>query len=182
MAIGPTGIWTDATPNSYPKSLKLAEMLWGILDHSKWIIDFGCGDGYYLNYLNTHNVPLVIGFDGYKSVDKDFVFESDLSKPRNFPVRGQVLSLEVGEHIPVQYEQTFIDNLCRHCDSRLVLSWALPGQNGHGHVNCRPNEYVIEQVEQRGFKFHIHQTNFLRSDIEMHVSYFKTTLMVFDKK
>jgi len=26
----------------------------------------------------------------------------------------------------------------RYCERWLVLSWAVPGQPGHGHINCRP--------------------------------------------
>ena len=62
-----------------------------------------------------------------------------------------VISLEVGEHIPKQYEQIFLDNIARHADKGIVLSWAVPGQGGHGHVNNQPLEYIVQQLDNRGF-------------------------------
>jgi 2-polyprenyl-3-methyl-5-hydroxy-6-metoxy-1,4-benzoquinol methylase len=48
-----------------------------------------------------------------------------------------ILSLEVGEHIPHQLEDVFIGNLVRHAKKGIILSWAVPGQEGHHHVNNR---------------------------------------------
>jgi len=181
--ISPTGVWSpaEAQEQNYPKSEKLAKNITSILHRRVYVIDFGCGDGYYLKYLSDNGFKYVIGVDGIKSTDHKFIMESDLSVSRSFPWRGYVLSLEVGEHIPKQYEQVFIENLCRHCSQRMIISWALPGQRGLGHVNCQPNEYIIGEIEKRGFKFNKNVTDFLRADIEQHVSYFKNTLMVFDK-
>lgn len=181
--IQPTGIWSadEAKPENYPKSEKLAKNIAGIFHHGVYVIDFGCGDGYYLDQLHKEGFKYLIGVDGIKSTNHKCIMEADLSVPHTFPWRGYVISLEVGEHIPAEYEQVFIDNICRHCSQRMVISWALPGQRGLGHVNCRPNEYVIGEIEKRGFQFNKHATDFLRSDIENHVTYFKSTLMVFDK-
>jgi len=177
------GIWSadEAKPENYPKSEKLANNLLFLLHQGVYVIDFGCGDGYYLDHLHHNGFKFVIGIDGIKSTDHKWIMQKDLSVPHTFPWRGYVLSLEVGEHIPVEYEQAFIDNLCRHCSNRMIISWAIPGQRGLGHVNCRPNDYVIGEIEKRGFKFNKNVTDFLRLDIERGVRYFKDTLMVFDK-
>jgi hypothetical protein len=181
--IGSTGIWSaaEAKPEHFPVSPKLARNLDIILAKHKLVIDFGCGNGFYLKALKQSGFDMLIGIDGYNSTKSDFIFEADLSKPRNFAFRGQVISLEVGEHIPVKYEQIFLDNVCRHCESRLIISWAVIGQNGIGHVNCRSNDYIINCIAERGFTFNKEVTQFLRNDIENHVSYFRNTLMVFDK-
>lgn len=181
--IQPTGVWSaaEAVPENYPRSEKLAKAIANIFHRNVYVIDFGCGDGYYLEYLSKQRFKYLIGVDGIKSTNHKWIMQADLSVAHSYPWRGYVISLEVGEHIPVEFEQVFIGNLCRHCTSRMVISWALPGQRGLGHINCRPNDYVIGEIEKRGFKFNKHVTDFLRSDIEMHVSYFKSTLMVFDK-
>jgi hypothetical protein len=189
-AQGGTGIYNQAIAEQYgyPKSEALAHKLENVFDRKNFVIDLGCGDAFYILRLRSEDFN-VVGVDGYISEalknlaehTANFTYiQTDLSKPVA-GVTGQVLSLEVGEHIPVQFEQTFIDNLCRHCTSRMVISWALPGQHGVGHVNCRPNDYIIDQITKRGFKFNDDETDYLRNDIEPHVSYFAKTIMVFDK-
>jgi hypothetical protein len=90
-----------------------------------------------------------------------------------------VFCLEVGEHIPVQYEQTFIDNVCRAAKNDIVLSWAIIGQGGDGHVNCRNNDYVINQMAIRGFTIDIGKSNQLRNCANLF--WFKNTVMYFKK-
>ena len=55
-----------------------------------------------------------------------------------------VLSLEVGEHIPEDYEDIYLENLDRHADKIIILSWAVPEQGGFGHVNERDNGYIAD--------------------------------------
>ena len=77
----------------------------------------------------------------------------DLSLPQyGIPVYDWIISLEVAEHIPKQYESTFIDNIVRHARFGVVLSWGRPGQGGYSHVNNRPFEYVSNLFESRGFR------------------------------
>ncbi len=180
-----TGIWSseDALKNGYPKSYSLAsKLIDNIFRKNEFVFDFGCGDAFYIYHLKSNGYN-VVGFDGYCNTHSLVpIVVKDLSEKFDNPIKGQVLSLEVGEHIPRKFEQTFIDNICTSCNSRMVLSWAIPGQGGTGHVNCQPNDYIIDEVEKRGFKFNSDLTIFLRADIEMHVKYFENTLMVFDKK
>lgn len=65
-----------------------------------------------------------------------------------------VISMEVAEHIPENYEQNFLDNLVRYATEGIIFSWAIPGQGGHSHVNLKPFEYVEDQLKKRGFKLH----------------------------
>lgn len=184
MMIGKTGIWSaeEAARSGYPFNPKLLDKLPAILNHDKWVIDLGCGNGYYLKGLSEAGFA-VVGYDGFipEGVQYDLMFKADLAKPMPVRYKGQVLSFEVGEHIPVQYEGQFITNLVSHCNSRLVLSWAIEGQGGIGHVNCRNNDYIIDKITARGFNFNKHMSAFLRADTPMDVRYFENTLMVFDK-
>ena len=45
--------------------------------------------------------------------------------------------MEVAEHIPQQYEQIFLDNLVRLAKEGIILSWGVPGQRGHSHINLK---------------------------------------------
>mmetsp|Transcript_29608 Transcript_29608/g.45364 ORF Transcript_29608/g.45364 Transcript_29608/m.45364 type:complete len:172 (-) Transcript_29608:224-739(-) len=82
----------------------------------------------------------------------------DASKPfflqRKF---DYVYSVEVGEHIPIEGEQNFMDNLVRllkpNGEGTLFLSWAHPGQGGYHHVNEREREYVIAEFVKRGLAY-----------------------------
>ena len=67
----------------------------------------------------------------------------DLSQPVHAEPADWVLSLEVGEHIPTQFEAAFVGNLMRHARKGAVISWAVPGQPGHFHVNLKDKAAVL---------------------------------------
>ncbi|XP_042862661.1 uncharacterized protein LOC122247432 [Penaeus japonicus] len=94
------------------------------------------------------------GYDGALNVEDitgGFVHYADLSQPIHLGQKYDwVLSLEVGEHIPKNYEANYVDNLVRHACKGIVVSWAVIGQAGHHHINNQPMEYVQELFESRG--------------------------------
>lgn len=147
------------------------------------VLDMGCGRGHYVKWWRYWGL-MVDAMDGNPMVVrhvKDAVV-ADFALPMERPSAyyDWVLCLEVGEHIPVEYEQTFIDNVAKHVQGGLIISWAIPEQPGHGHVNCRPNEYVIEQFEKRGLR--VMQYGFadtLRKVCEL--PYLKNTIMAFER-
>jgi tryptophanyl-tRNA synthetase len=63
----------------------------------------------------------------------------------------------------------------------LILSVAVEGQEGLGHVNCRSNEYVINKLQEKGLTYLPELTEQIRKEPEPYVSYFKNTLMIFQK-
>lgn len=73
-----------------------------------------------------------------------------------------VVSIEVAEHIPPQFESIYLDNLVRHANEGVILSWAHPGQTGHSHVNNRPAKYIKKEMKLRGFSYDGTITNRLR--------------------
>jgi hypothetical protein len=120
---------------------------------NKTVFDFGCGDASYLKNLKSICLE-VKGCDGNpftEQLTEGIGFQSDLSLPQNFGQYDWVLSFEVGEHLPKEYESIFIDNLCNHAKKGVILSWAFPGQPGEGHVNCQSSEYIIQEMYKRGF-------------------------------
>ncbi|KAG2427608.1 hypothetical protein HXX76_012261 [Chlamydomonas incerta] len=93
-----------------------------------------------------------------------------------------VISLEVGEHIPPRLEGVFLANLLRHAGRGLVLSWAVPGQGGHHHVNERPNDYIVARVaELGGGAFRPNATAAAQLRAASSLAWFRNTLLVFDR-
>ena len=92
----------------------------------------------------------------------------DLTLPQyGLPVYDWVMSLEVAEHIPKDYERIFLDNIVRHAKEGVVLSWARPGQKGHSHVNCQPFEYVVKSMESLGFTHSPEESQKLKKSAEL---------------
>lgn len=161
----------------------------GLLDlfqqaQARTVIDFGAGLGQYDTGWRAKGL-VVHAYDGAEGIEEftnGSVTWLDLSEPvfDEVPHADWVVSLEVGEHIEAQYEQTFIDNVCSHALKGVILSWAVPGQGGHHHVNMRTNEYVAQQLRLRGFEYVPADTDRLRSMVTTS-TWFQTTLMVFRK-
>ena len=94
------------------------------------------------------------GFDGAGNVHnftRGYVSFRDLTAPAAIPPADWVLSTEVGEHIPHAAEAQFVANLHAANCRGLVLSWAVPGQGGRGHINVHTNAYLIRLLSEMGY-------------------------------
>jgi len=60
----------------------------------------------------------------------------------------------------------------------IILSWAIPKQGGHGHVNERDNKYVKSLFKE----YHIAEKIEQKLRIASGFNYFHNTIMVFVKK
>ena len=150
------------------------------------VIDFGCGPGEYVRALRAAGIPCD-GYDGNPhtpEISGGLCQVLDLSQPVHLPCSAEWgLSLEVGEHIPVAFETTFLENLVRHSRLGIVLSWAVPtadDANSMGHVNPRQNDYIEQRMKGFGFVRDSSQEQILKKAIsnpECH--YFRETLMVY---
>lgn len=143
------------------------------------VVDFGCGICKYVKFLVDNGIDCV-GYDGNPNTNEyyNLCYTLDLSQPINLNRKFDwVLSLEVGEHIPIKYEEVFINNIYKHNTKGIVLSWARPKQGGFGHVNCRTQEYIKNKFDQLGY---VNKT-----EIEKHLKsvsklkWFKNNIMVF---
>jgi hypothetical protein len=184
MKINKRGFWENQTTVGHHDDKILLNEIINILvkNEAKSIVDFGCGNGFYIKnikdivdyfegYDGNPNTPLLT--DGLCSVldlSKDF----DLGKKFDC-----VLSLEVGEHIPKEFESVFLNNITKHSNNLVILSWAIVGQNGDGHVNCQNNDYIISEMNKRGFIYNEDFSKKVRS--ENVIWWFKNTFMIFKK-
>jgi len=180
--IGETGIWSEEEAQHHQHSEALAKFFAGYFEWDKRVYDFGCGLGFYVKRLRDAGFK-AYGFEGkplIKALAKDHTIICDLTNP--FEVDGgNVICLEVGEHIPKEFEQVILNNICLACDGKLVLSWALPNQPGLGHVNCQPQDYIIAEVCRRGFVYKEELTKEVRGTIEAHCDWFQRTLLIFER-
>lgn len=141
------------------------------------IIDIGAGVGQYGHSLRAidpaHDYR---GYDGAGNVERvtsGFVRWTDMTSPRlALPKADWVMSLEVGEHIDSKYERHFARNLHTHNCRGLVISWAVLGQWGRGHVNNHGEGYIKRVFAELGYVYDVVATTALR---EQHIRTGRTT-------
>ena len=186
--IAPTGYWSADTAYLYHAlSPGLAKWLAAMLDKSVPTYDFGCGMGGYLRALADAWHTSLVGFEGDPPRPGlwHVIHKADLTRPANTPggpslftKKGNVLCIEVAEHVPAEHEATLLDTLTAACEKTIVLSWAVRGQPGEGHVNCRNNSEVVPLLEARGFVCDVAATNEGRMAADF-LPWFRSTLLVF---
>ena len=123
----------------------------------KTLIDFGCGNGYYIHGAWEEGVS-VCGLEyNYEACQKyvphqieDFVHKWDLTQPVKRGKFNYAMSLEVGEHLPEDKADVYVDSLTNTADN-IIFSAAIPEQKGDNHINCQPFEYWIEKFNKRGY-------------------------------
>jgi hypothetical protein len=182
MKINQKGFWENKTAEGHHYDQRLALAIAAILkkEELNTLVDFGCGMAYYTEefrlagincqaYDGNPNTPLLtLG----TARTQDLSVEFDLGEKFDC-----VLSLEVGEHIPAEFESIYLDNVAKHANGLIILSWAVPGQDGDGHVNCQSNEHIIDEMHLRAFTFDEVATKALRNSSTLW--WFKNTIMVF---
>lgn len=142
------------------------------------VIDLGCGHNFYVSILNYAGYD-AIGCDNVDLGSKYF-FKADIAECslKNETARN-VISLEVGEHIPYEKCDKYLDNVCAFSGD-IIMSWAVPDQAGIGHINCQSNEWVASEMLKRNYMIDAEKTLRLRESVkECHCSWFKNTLMYF---
>lgn len=179
------GIWDlEDARTGHIHSNSLANWLISNLDSKILINDLGCGLGYYAKELSSvgFNVKAYEGTVGIEEISYyKPIFPIDLTVYNDLE-KGNVICLEVGEHIDSKYEDIVFDNICFNCSATAIVSWALLYQDGLGHVNCRPNQWVIEQMWKRNFQLDYEKTNSLRSiDFDVWSAFFNQSIFVFNK-
>lgn len=123
------------------------------------IVDVGCGIGDYVAELKGLGLNSW-GIEGSEAAKEFFV----TSRISIFDLRKSLIddttdmdtrfdlafSLEVAEHIHPDYADVYVDNLCSLSDD-VLISAAIPGQKGHGHVNCAPKNYWLKKFKEFGY-------------------------------
>ena len=162
-SVGQTGGWRLDAGKPYLLDLGLARAIAAIA-HRRTLVELGAGLGCYsltLAHCGVHVVAAIDGADDVNELSGGVVTRADLTKPTR-SAADWVMSLETGEHIPSALEAVFLNNTADNARCGVVLSWAVPGQPGIGHVNTRPQAYVVAQMQSRGFEVDANHTQRLR--------------------
>eukprot|EP00455_Lapot_gusevi_P000335 TRINITY_DN10156_c0_g1_i2.p1 TRINITY_DN10156_c0_g1~~TRINITY_DN10156_c0_g1_i2.p1 ORF type:complete len:274 (-),score=30.46 TRINITY_DN10156_c0_g1_i2:323-1144(-) len=165
----------------YPPDEYLAAFL-GALFFNQSVVDIGAGVGQYGWYFEMQQLPIKYkAYDGALNVEsftQGYVSYLNLARPLLKPqVYDWALCLEVGEHLPARFQNTLLDTLHLLNRKGVVLSWAVPGQGGHGHVNELPNEVIVSSMKRRGYRLDKELT--LKGRSITTFPHFRKTLMVF---
>lgn len=122
------------------------------------LLDIGAGVGQYGYWLKANNASIDwYGYDGAENIESftdGFVKWIDVTDPifDTIDFRADwVMSLEIGEHIPPEATDNLIDLLDRHNRHGVILSWAVPGQDGHSHINTRTNDDISSRLFKKGY-------------------------------
>tara|TARA_R110000796_G_scaffold7932_3_gene26672 strand:+ start:1868 stop:2770 length:903 start_codon:yes stop_codon:yes gene_type:complete len=186
------GVWKGYTPKSDIKSGTMSphkidnglmDALPQMFEENSTVVDFGCGNADYAKHLHNNGFK-VEAYDGNPNTPEmtdglgkvlDLSKEFDLGKTFDY-----VVSLEVAEHIPKKFQDVYVNNLIKHTDSYLIMSWALDGQGGDGHVNEQNEDYVLNLFDKLGMTYHEDISQILRDVAKL--GWFKKTIYVFTKK
>ena len=123
----------------------------------KQVIDVGCGVGTWLSVFKECGVDDIWGLDGdwvdrkMLHIPEERFLSIDLTK--SFQMERQfdlVVSLEVAEHLPSEYAETFVDSLTR-LGPVVLFSAAIPFQGGKHHVNEQWPDYWLKYFQDRGY-------------------------------
>jgi glycosyltransferase involved in cell wall biosynthesis/SAM-dependent methyltransferase len=144
------------------------------VDGTTRFLDVGCGPGIYVTEMRALGVT-AFGVDNDERLPDGRWFEKvDVTSSRGeatFSFADIVLSLEVGEHIPGEKADDYINYLSRTGASVVYFSAARPGQGGIGHVNLQPKSYWVEKFHKVGFYVDVDETDawisFMRSGDHM---------------
>jgi len=158
------------------------------------IIDIGCGPGGQLTAAQDAGYNFRVGVDGdftiFPETDQ-FGFVPDYphailihdfcngptpyaTGPTTFDLGW---SVEFVEHVEEKYMDNYMSTLarCRY----VIMTHALPGQDGHHHVNCQLSEYWIDKFSEYDLMYSSNLTEDIREVSTMTKPFIKRTGLVF---
>jgi len=160
--------------------------VWTYLVHRfgvKSVLDVGCGEGHAAKYFSSVLGCITLAMDGLRENLDGAVYPiivHDLRKVAFVTKVDLVHCVEVAEHL----EAEFVDNLFMTFSAGRVLSMthAVPGQDGHHHVNCQSTDYWRDNAARFGFSLAAEDTRRVRELAEQDGAlHFQKTGLVFTK-
>jgi hypothetical protein len=182
LDVSSSGAWVISENFVYNFDQRLADAILTFVSGD--VLELGAGLGCYSHYFrDSRKLSRVVSVEGAANVAEltgDLVSQADLTQDHNFGHFDWAITLEVAEHIPKQFEDTYIRNIISTSPKGIIISWAVPNQPGTGHVNGQTNQYVIELMNRHGYDFDQSKTTYLREQAQL--GWFKHTSMVFTRR
>lgn len=133
-------------------------------------IDLGCGIGSFLEGI----IPYTTNIKGYeigyeiskKYTNKEilqYIEYKDITEEIKNENYECVICIEVAEHLLPEKNNNFIYNLTHIANKWIVLTAAPEGQTGTGHINCRPKEFWISEIEKNNFLYNENYTELIKN-------------------
>ena len=123
---------------------------------------------YELYALATHNASNWSSFDGTNGIERSSKRAGCAIATRSPPLTCRVWEpsdwvqcIEMAEHVPREHQASLVANLHYLNRKGVVISWALPGQLGHQHINGRTlrGARVHSGVARGGASARVHRRN-----------------------
>lgn len=122
------------------------------------VIDVGCGDGVAVRFFETLLPGSVIGVDGVPQpadniFHHDFTDDEWVPKSSGFqllPKYDLVWCVEFVEHVEEKFIPNFLETF--KFAKTILMTHAMPGQQGHHHVNLRTPTYWIGCMAAIGYR------------------------------
>jgi SAM-dependent methyltransferase len=122
------------------------------------MLDVGCGLGYVMEYFEQQGI-VVAGVDGSpsaiaKSIMPQHTVQHDYTLGKWLPKQPYDLiwSSEFLEHVEEAYIPHFMATF-QAAKKYIFVTFAVPGQQGHHHVNLQYADYWIEKFRAIGFGY-----------------------------
>jgi hypothetical protein len=95
-----------------------------------------------------------------------------------------VLCMEVAEHLPASQADQMVQQVCNTVSGALIWTAAVPGQQGHGHINLQEPAYWEEKILQQGLTRNKHRENQLLNYARsgLHMGWFANNLLYFERQ
>jgi hypothetical protein len=153
------GNYTEGDPQTY------CPLVWGyVIDRFsiESVLDVGSGCGHSAAWFSRKGLKTV-AVEGLLSNVRNSIFPAvlhDLTAGPITMVVDLVHCQEVAEHI----EEKYLDNLLKSlaCGKLILMTHALPNQEGHHHVNLKPMGYWVNHVLRYGYHLLIPDTKRIR--------------------
>jgi SAM-dependent methyltransferase len=121
----------------------------------KSVVDVGCGTGEWLKVCQELGAQEILGIDFHAGdllkIPSTSYVQKQLAQPFSLPRKYDLaISLEVGEHLPEESAQGFVQSLTS-LSSAVLFSAAIPSQGGTGHINEQWPDYWAALFERFDF-------------------------------